>query len=81
MKGKESNYGVLSSQGQLYVWGATARNLLSPNIILPSTWKKTYIYEPVLQTDFLDYQVHDFSIENGYLTVVAGNSTEIIGNE
>jgi len=65
---------VLSSQGRLYVWGATARSLLSSNIILPSTWKKTYIYEPVLQTDLLEYQVHDFSIENGYLAVVAGHS-------
>jgi len=44
-------------------------------MMLPSTWKKSYIYEPVLQMDLVGYHIHDFSIENGFLAVVAGENS------
>ena len=73
MKGRDNNFAALSSAGELYVWGLTAKNLLDPNIELPSSWQGSYIYEPVLQTDLLNCKIIDFAIEISYISVILGN--------
>ena len=74
LKGKENNFAALSSSGELYVWGSTAKKLISKDLLLPATWKGNYLFEPVLQTEFVGCHIHDFSIDTGFLMVIAGRA-------
>jgi hypothetical protein len=42
---------------------------------LPPTWNGNYIYEPVLQTDLIRYQILDYSIESNFIAVVIGEGS------
>lgn len=77
LKGRDNNFAALSSTNQLYVWGLNAKQLLSPSIILPSSWQGCYIYEPVLQTDLIGCKIIDFTIEMEYIGVILGNEEAI----